>query len=115
MISRAACPLSRSRRPPAAPRLLTCGTRFCPPPLLRRLRLSSVCQRWQAVILSAPLLAQVAIRAVKGSGIDLLRGASSWLVRRAAGSMQQLSLDVADMALMTSRGQRQWGSSQPHW
>lgn len=62
-----------------------------------RLRVSTVCRRWQSVALSPPLLARVAIHVEDRSGagwLTRLRGATSWLVCQAAGSVQQLSLDV---------------------
>ncbi len=79
--------------PPTRPVFRPAAPALCPP-LLLRLRLSTVCRRWQAVVLSPPLLAQVAIEAGTGNDIDMLRVATSWLMRRAAGSVQQLSVDL---------------------
>lgn len=56
-----------------------------------------MCRRWQSVAFSPPLLTRVAIHVEDRSGagwLNQMRGATSWLVCRAAGSVQQLSLDV---------------------
>lgn len=72
----------------------------CPcPPLYRRLACSTVCKRWHTATLSPPLLDQVAIKA--GSAYDddpgwlaTLCSSTAWLLRRAACSVRQLSLEV---------------------
>lgn len=60
-----------------------------------RLAVTSVCRRWHGVTLSPPLLAKVDIWAGGDSWLQILRGATSWLVRGAAGTVQQLLVKIA--------------------
>ncbi|PRW44466.1 F-box LRR-repeat 7-like [Chlorella sorokiniana] len=68
--------------------------------LPERLRLSSVCRQWHAVSLSPALLAEVVIEPsnCRDSYLARLRGPASWLVCRAAGSVQQLTINLNTMA-----------------
>ncbi len=47
-------------------------------------------------MLSAPLLAQVTVALTSDRRLTQLRNATSWLVRRAAGRVQQLTIDMDD-------------------
>lgn len=53
-----------------------------------------MCRAWQAILLSPPLLANVTISAHFDEWLEVLEGGTSWLARRAADSVRQLTINI---------------------